>query len=83
MGSQKQVHFGYGVKNRRIGAAAIINPHHQPKKRTQNKATKSTKTAKRGLEPAYLASYCGKQYTINSTDVQQYMWYRVKMCNTY
>ena len=29
----------------------------------------------RGLEPDHLASYRSKQYIINSTAVQQYMWY--------
>ena len=116
--SQKQVNFGYGMKNRRTGAAAITNPPHPPKekngkqsekntkrgkieglnplswsptaavtstlfkhplaysptrKRTKKTTTKSniknTKTAKRGLEPAHLTSYCCEEYIFYSTAV--------------
>ena len=38
--SKEQVYFGYGVKNRRIGAAAMLNPPHPPKKGTENEAKK-------------------------------------------
>ena len=47
MESQKQIYFGYGVKNRRIGAAATINPLDPPKKKerkqSENKIQKDGK----------------------------------------
>ena len=46
--SHKQVNFGYGVKNERIGAAAIINPPHPPKK--QNEKQRKKKAQKEGRE---------------------------------
>ena len=50
--SQKQVYSGYGVKNRRIGASALMNPlHSQQKKERKTKRKKSTKRGKRGLHP--------------------------------
>ena len=67
--SQKQVCFGYGVKNRITGAAATINPPHPPKKKNGKQSeTKGKKREKRGLEPTHLESYCCcKQYIYSST----------------
>ena len=45
--SLKQVYFGYGVKNRRIGAAAIINTRHPPKTKRRKTRRKSTKRGER------------------------------------
>ena len=46
--SQKQAYFWYGMKNRRTGAVAIINPPNSPKKRERK--TKRKKARKEGRE---------------------------------
>ena len=40
---------------------------HSPTQKKKKKIEQNTKTGKRGLEPAHLASYCCKQYIINRT----------------
>ena len=43
-----QVNFGYGVKNRRIGAAATINPPHPPKEKNGKQSEKKSTQKREG-----------------------------------
>ena len=47
--------------------------HSPTRKKHEKKRKESTNTGKRGLKPAHLASYCGKQYIVNSTAVKRYV----------
>ena len=47
--SQKQVYFEYGFKNKRIGAAAIIDPSSTPKKERKTKRKKAQNQRREGL----------------------------------